>query len=474
MSAWPCTPYSSQPHKKRPKEWVKLASSESPDPIVVASPGQLGQPGSAALDNSPVVYGLGFFGLSSIGQALAGYFLFFYVDVLGLAVALAAFVNVVYAIWDAVNDPLVGYLSDNTRSRWGRRRPWLLAGLPFYLFLFVLLYAVPGAFRQGNGLFWYALIVIFLWEAASTVINTNYEALFPELFQGFKIRTRASAYSQGLGAAGELLGFALTPIVYTAFGFEAMALLFAVMAGILLLISIFRNAEDPGAQEATPLNFRQAFGDVLRDRPFWHFTFVATLLWFTTGLYTIGTAFYAKYTLGAGPTGPSLIFGTVFIVAILSVTAWSRLVRSLGVKKTWLWAIGVMLLSAIALGLASDLRVAIVASVIAGAGLGGVKVCREMIIATLVDRSLARTGRRQEGVYYSLNRFFGRLSKLLEALALILLGLLFGYVSGEEPGPNPEGAFRFLMSVLPFLCMVAALLLARTLRLEEDESIAQA
>jgi GPH family glycoside/pentoside/hexuronide:cation symporter len=456
------------------KEWVKLMPSESSGPLAAPSPGQLDQPRAAALDNSPVVYGLGFFGLSSITQALAGYFLFFYVDVLGLAVTLAAFVNVVYAIWDAVNDPLVGYLSDNTRSRWGRRRPWLVAGLPFYLILFVLIYAVPEAFRQGNALFWYALVMIFLWETASTVLNTNYQALFPELFQGFKIRTRASAYSQGLGSAGELAGFALTPIVYTAFGFEGMAVLFAVIAGVLLPLAILRNSEDPGAQEAAPLNFREAFGDVLRDRPFWHFTFVATLLWFTTGLFTIGTAFYAKYTLGAGPTAPSWIFGTVFIIAILSVTVWSRLVRRFGVKMTWLWAIGVILLSAVALGMASDLSVAIAAAAIAGAGLGGVKVCREMIIASLVDRSLARTGRRQEGIYYGLNRFFGRLSKILEALALILLGLLFGYVSGEDPGPDPASAFRFLMSVLPFIFMVAALLLARTLRLEEVESPAPA
>jgi GPH family glycoside/pentoside/hexuronide:cation symporter len=440
-------------------------SSESSGPVAAQSPGQLDRPGSAALDNSPVVYGLGYFGLASITQALAGYYLFFYVDVLGLSVALAAIVNVVYAIWDAVNDPVVGYLSDNTRSRWGRRRPWLLIGLPFYLILFVLVYAVPGAFRQGNALFWYAMLVIFLWETASTVISMNYQALFPELFQGFKSRARASAYGQGLGSAGELVGFALTPIVYTAFGFEGMAVLFAVMAGILLLISIFRNSEDPSAQAAAPLNVRETFGDVLRDRPFWHFTLVVTLLSFTTGLYTIGTAFYAKYTLGAGPAGPSLIFGTVFIIAILSITVWSRLVRRLGVKKTWLWAIGVMLLSAIALGLAPDLSMAIVAAAITGAGLGGVKICREMILATLVDRSLARTGRRQEGVYYSLNRFFGRLSRLLEALALVLLGLLFGYVSGEQTGPNPASAFRFLMSVLPFICMAVALLLARTLRL---------
>jgi GPH family glycoside/pentoside/hexuronide:cation symporter len=213
---------------------------------------------------------------------------------------------------------------------------------------------------------------------------------------------------------------------------------------------------------------------VLRDRLFWRFTFVATLLWFTTGIFTIGTAFYAKYTLGAGPTAPSAIFGTVFIVAILSVSGWSRLVHRVGIKRTWLRAIGVMLLSAVALGLAADLRGAIAACVVAGAGLGGIKVCRELIMASLVDRSLVRTGRRQEGVYYSLNRFFGRLSKLLEALALLLLGLLFGYASGEDPGPNPAGAFRFLMSVLPFICMAAALLWARTLPLDDVENHARA
>ena len=172
-------------------------SSESTNQIAVPSPDQLGQPKSPARENSPVAYGLGTFGLTSTGLALAGFFLFFYVDVLGLTVAMAAIINVIYAIWDAVNDPIVGYLSDNTRTRWGRRRPWLLAGLPFYLLLFALIYAVPGVFRDGIALFWYALIVLFLFEAASTVMNTNYQALFPEMFQGFRERTRASAYCQG-------------------------------------------------------------------------------------------------------------------------------------------------------------------------------------------------------------------------------------------------------------------------------------
>jgi GPH family glycoside/pentoside/hexuronide:cation symporter len=245
-----------------------------------------------------------------------------------------------------------------------------------------------------------------------------------------------------------------------------MAVFFAIGTGILVIISILRNSEDPSAQKQPPLDLKEAFREVLQDRPFWQFTLVATFIWFTTGVYTLATPFYAKYTLSAIPQAPSIIFGTVFVVAIAVVSFWSKLVRQWGIKRTWLWAIGVMALSALMLGMASNLAGGVLAAAVAGVGLGGVKVCREMILANLVDRSRERSGQRREGIYYGLNRFIGRLSKILEALALALLGVLFGYVSGENPGPDPENAFRFLISVFPFVCLVLAWVLARRLNVE--------
>jgi GPH family glycoside/pentoside/hexuronide:cation symporter len=295
---------------------------------------QLDQSEPTDLHNSPIAYGLGSFGLEAAFKVFVGFYMFFYVDTLGLVIALAAIINVIYALWDAVNDPLVGYLSDNTRTRWGRRKPWILTALPFYVIFLVLIYAVPDMFQGGILLFWYALVVILLFENVNTIININYEALFPELFQGFKERTRASAYNQGFGMVGELVGFALTPIIYTQFGFVPTAVFFALMAGILVFFSLMRNREDPNAQKAPPLNLKGAFGDVLHDRPFWQFTIVATLLWFTTGVYTLATPFWTKYTLQASPQAPSIIFAAVFLVAIASVSLWSRLVRRWGTKQT--------------------------------------------------------------------------------------------------------------------------------------------
>ena len=314
--------------------WARDAARE----ITMASSLQTETQQSPALPdarkNSPIVYGLGSFGLESTYKVFWGFYVFFYVDGLGLAVALAAVINVLYAVWDAVNDPLVGYLSDNTRTRWGRRRPWLLAGLPFYVIFLALTYAVPGAFRQGQALFLYAMAIILLFETAYTVMSVNYDALFPELFQGYRERTRASGYYQGFSMVGELVGFALSPIIYAQFGFAPMALFFAAMAGVLLLIAIVGNSEDSRAQEVPRLNLKGAFGPVLRDRPFWMFAIALTFLTFTTGVYTLATPFWAKYTLRASPQAPSIIFATVFVVAILAVPLWSRFLRRWGVKRT--------------------------------------------------------------------------------------------------------------------------------------------
>jgi glycoside/pentoside/hexuronide:cation symporter, GPH family len=431
---------------------------------------QLSESQSITIQNSPLSYGLGSFGLESLYTVFAGFYMFYYIDELGLAVAMVAIINVIYAIWDAADDPIVGFLSDNTRTRWGRRKPWLLTALPFYISTLVLVYTVPKPFLEGNRLFWYALVIFILFEAAYTILSVNYGALFPELFQGFRERARAGSYYQGLSMLGELAGFSIPPFIYASFGFVPMAISFAGIAGIALFLGIIRNKEDPKALKTPPLGLRDAFGEVLKDRSFLLFSIALTFLTFTTGVYTLATPFWVKYTLAASPQGTSLIFATVFIVAILSVSIWGRIVRIQGIKRTWLWSVGMMATSAIILGLASNLVLGTIGAAVAGASLGGGTVCREMIMADFVDRNLTRTGYRREGMYYSLLRVIGKLSKILQSIALVLLALLFGYVSGENPGPHPENAFRFLISVFPLVLTFIAWLITSRLSFENKQA----
>jgi GPH family glycoside/pentoside/hexuronide:cation symporter len=420
--------------------------------------------------NSAIAYGLGSFGLQTVFQVFAGFYVFYYTDQLGLAVTLVAIINIIYGIWDAVDDLIVGFLSDNTRTRWGRRRPWLLTGLPFYVGLLILVYAVPHPFQQGNALFWYALVIFILFEAAATVMSVNYSALFPELFQGLRERARASSTYQGITMFGELVGFSIPPFIYAEFGFVPMAISFAGIGGIALFLGIIRNKEDPNALKAPPLDLKGAFGEVLKDRPFLLYTIAVTFLIYIPGVYTLGTPFWVKYTLAAGPQGTSLIFAVVFSVAILSASIWGRFVHVFGIGRCWLLSVILMASSALILGLATDLVVGAIGAAVVGASMGGIKICHQIIVANFVDRNLKRTGHRREGIYYSVLRVIGKFSKILESLALVLLSLLFGYISGENPGPHPENAFRFLMSVIPLVLAIIAWLIARRLTFEDGQS----
>jgi GPH family glycoside/pentoside/hexuronide:cation symporter len=102
--------------------------------------------------------------------------------------------------------------------------------------------------------------------------------------------------------------------------------------------------------------------------------------------------------------------------------------------------------------------------------MGGIQVCRIIIMADFVDQNLKRTGHRREGIFFSLFHVIGKFSKIVEALALVLLSLLFGYVSGENPGPQPGNAFRFLMSVFPLIFAIIAWLIAGKLSFENEPS----
>jgi len=216
------------------------------------------------------------------------------------------------------------------------------------------------------------------------------------------------------------------------------------------------------------LDLKSAFGEVFKDRPFLSYIITVTFLIYIPGIYTLATPFWVKYTLAASPQVTSLIFAIVFIVGILAASIWGRFVYVFGIRRCWMLSIGLIALSAVLLGTAPNLAFGAIGAAVAGASMGGINVCHQIIVANFIDRNLQRTGHRREGIYYSILRFLGKFSKILESLALVLLSLLFGYVNGANPGPHPENAFRFLIGVVPLLFTIIAWLIASKLSFENN------
>ena len=408
----------------------------------------------------PLVYGLGTLGLTIPGEAFGAFVYFYYIDVLGLSLGLAAVVRTVYAIWDALNDPIFGYLSDNTRTRWGRRRPWLVLGLPGYLLCFVLVFAVPAAMR-GAALFWYALVTLCLFETLSTVIRTNYAALFPERFTTLPDRIHASAFNRVGVLVGLLVGLAVTPLVYRQLAFQGMALLYAVLGGSLLALAVARQTEDPAAGTLAVSSPRATLGPILRERTFWLYALTLTLISFAFTLFPLAIPFYTKYALRAPEDTTSVLFGVSLLAALASVPLWVRLLRRWGTSRVFLRALGVMVAACCALGLAPNVPAAVAATVVYGLGWSGCHVCFDVIRSELMDQHFERSGQRSEGAYYSLLGVGIHLSGVFHAVAMVLIGVMFGYVSGEQPGLRPDAAFRVLLGVFPAVGLLLACVLAR-------------
>jgi GPH family glycoside/pentoside/hexuronide:cation symporter len=405
---------------------------------------------------SPVTYGLGTLGLVILGGTFDAYVYFYYVDVLGLALTLAAIIRLVYAIWDTLDNPLFAYLSDNTRTRFGRRYPWLLLGLPLYLLFFGLVFTVPESFRHSKVLFWYLLGTVVLYETLSTVVGTNFGALFPELFQKLPQRIRAGAFNRAGHALGLIVGLVFTPWVYHYLGFIGMAWLYAALAGSLLLISILSNAEQPPARSLNPVSTIVAFREILRERVFWWYALTLMFIVFAMNLFPLVIPFFAKYTLKADEGATSLIFGVSLLVALGAIPLWAKLIHRWSARIVLLWVIGLMAAACVGLGLAPNLAGAVLATTAFGLGWAGFMVCHDVLQAALVDQHHQHTGQRSEGVYYSLLGFSTRLAGILQSLAMVLIGILFGYVSGENPGPQPGNAFRFLIGVVPVISLMLA------------------
>ncbi len=403
----------------------------------------------SAARKSPAFYGLGVLSINILLESFSAYAYYFYIEVLGLAMTMAAIVKMVYAIWNSANDPIFGFLSDNTRSRWGRRHAWLAPAILLAAVAFVLIFSVPQWARGAPDLFWYMLVVLLLFETLTTVLIVNYVALFPEYFHGLRERSNASVYYQAGKIIAVMIGLALTPLVYRAIGFGGMAVAYAILATVGLGLALLVNREDPRVQAADKVEFLPAFKNVLRDGSFWKFGFAFMPVTFAISMVPFGLPFYVKYALHAGPEYTSILSGLALVICFIVLPLWGRLIQKLGMKVSFPCVILVMAVGLIMISLRPSMGLAISAIAVIGVGWGGIWVCNNIIRADLVSQNLARSGKHTEALYYALLNVILNIGAVLQSAAIFLASVLFGYVSGENPGPQPAMAFRFLLGFAP-------------------------
>ena len=194
--------------------------------------------------STKLAYGSGDMGPAIAANILVFFLLYFFTNVAGLPAGLAGSILAIGKIGDAINDPVAGILSDRTRTRWGRRIPWMLFGaIPFGVFFF-LQWVVPtfSADPELNKwyLFAYYTIIAILFNLAYTVVNLPYTALTPELTQDYNERTSLNSFRFAFSIGGSILSLVLAGFITEAYpvDLEQRYLVFALISTLLSVFAI--------------------------------------------------------------------------------------------------------------------------------------------------------------------------------------------------------------------------------------------
>ena len=396
------------------------------------------------------------------------YLLFFLTDVVKLGAGLAGVALMIGKIWDAVTDPMVGYASDRTRSKWGRRRPYIFWGAITLFFAMIVMFTNPGIFGSltQRGLFIWAALAYCLLNTAYTLINIPYGALLPELTPDYDQRTVLTGYRMTFAVVGTFIGAGAVLPIAGAFGSADIG--WAVMGGatgavmtVTGLLTFWAIREPERHVFPEHVNFIGTYWKALKDRIF----LLALLPWIfhITGVTIIQTAllYYFRYIYqDEGMFTLALVF--LLTSCVIFIPVWVAISKRIGKKLSYnigmaIFAVTVMVF--FFLGHILGPTFSFVVMAVAGIGFATQYVMPHAIVPDVVEHDYAENGVRREGVYYGLWTFT---SKLGTALALLLSGWvlkLFGYVPEIAQTDLAKFGIRLLIGPVPAALFVAGIVI---------------
>jgi len=398
-------------------------------------------------------YSIGMFGTSIPINMLKTYAAFYYVDKLGMTTVQMSLMLFIYTFIDAIDNPVYGFLSDRTRSRWGRRRPWLTIGAPLLVLCLIAFYSTP-AFLAGNSLFAYCMLFYILTGTLDSVINANYAALFPELFRDDSSRAKANALRQAFQLVAMIISIALTPMVTSKLGYSLTSILYGLLGGGVILYMTFTSHETKVQVDEEKPQLWDSLKNLLTNGKFWVAGFANAFYSAAMALVLASMTFFAKYTLEISDTQTTFLFAAVLLIAIGCVAIWAFLVKKFSLMPVWRAALITLALMFIPLYFANSLVTGIIFSALVGFGFAGVITTMDLIGAKIMDEDTQKHNLRREGIIANALGFMNRLSGFFTSVGFLLVFKLYGYESGLNPGPHPDQAARFLLTVFPPILML--------------------
>ncbi|MCL1948141.1 MAG: MFS transporter [Turicibacter sp.] len=417
-------------------------------------------------------YAVGMFGTSIPINMFRAFAFYFYVEQLSIINA-REFANILlaYTFIDVIDNLAYGYLSDRTRTRWGRRRPWIVLGTPVLLLSFIAFFHIEylPLLSPGNA-FWHALVLYTLTGTLDSLVNVNYGAMFPEIFRSEAERSKTNGLRQVFQFLAMIIGLALVPLIAGSLGYGMTALLLAALALAAIYHMAFNSHETKEAQEMEKPDFLKAIKDIALNPKFWLYGLVNASFFSALAILQQTVGLYVRHVLDAPGWVTSVLLGSVILCAMIGVPLWMQVLKKKEAVFTWRASLMVLVMALMPLYFSNSLVMTLIPLVVFGLGYGGASLTMDLIGAKILDEDRRKHNLRREGIFGSFLGILNRLNGLFVAAGFLLAHYVFGYESGDIPGDNPTGAARFLMGLYPLIIMALSFLISFLLRFKKEDS----
>jgi GPH family glycoside/pentoside/hexuronide:cation symporter len=435
-----------------------------------------------------IIYGTGDLGIASWGTLRQIFYAIFLTDVVGLQPQIASFAALVGVLWDAVNDPLVGFISDRVESRWGRRRPFLLIfSIPFGLAFLLMWWAPP--WENQYLLAAHITLAYIISDTLQTLVAVPYFTLTPEMTPDYDERTELTTYRMFFNLVASLLLVVSAPMIrntaiQAGFSLKQSYLLIAALfggLGMLPFIPIFFVVRErhPKPSQKSP-SVKEIFEMAWNNIPLRFATSLYMLNWMTVELVALMLPYFITYWVAEGNLTAeldifgmsvsleSVILGVMFITAIFALPFWNWVSTKTSKRKAYIygmtfWMIVQLLIIIIQPG---QINFILFLTVMAGISISTAHVLPEAIFPDVIEWEELRTRRRNEGVYYGTKNFLRKMSGGAAIfIALQVLGI-FGY-QNPTPGaavfqqsPSAVQAIRILTGPIGSVLLFSSVIIA--------------
>jgi len=423
---------------------------------------------------SKLAYGVGDLGTAITTNLVSFFLLPFFTDVAAISPAIAGAILFVGKVWDAINDPIIGVLTDKTHTRWGRRRPWLLfSAIPFGL-SFAALWWIPFPNDQNARAIYYFVVAI-LYNTFFTAVNLPYSALTPELTQDYDERTSLNNYRFAFSIGGSVVSTVLHLFIVGQFpdnpavGFLVAGIIWAVVSTVPIFICFLGTQEKfHVAQESIPL--WQQFSSAFSNIPYLYVIGIYICAWLALQATATVIPYYVRYWVR--PENPEAVISFTILgvqgTAFVMLFVWSRISTLIGKKAVFVWGCSAWIVAQFGLFVLPPQQVVFmyVLAVLAGVGVATAYLVPWAMIPDVIDLDELHTGKRREGIFYG---SMVLLQKFALAGALFGLGVsleLAGFIPPIDQAPvlaQPEAVLqvlRFLIAPVPTLLLIGGIVLA--------------